>query len=272
LARKKAASAGFVHKDFPASRYAGSRTPDKQFRQIAIPNAMDLRPKLTRIENQGLACNSCWAFALTSLNRDGHVLDGTDPGRLSQEWLVEYSTRSWGCSGGSFDSAADLISPLGQPLWSDCPYKSGVFPYQPGAQRCAADLPLAAGIKNWGMLGTKELGPSPLDIETYMTMHGKPVAIAIASMAGTWQNYSGGVYSDCVFDAVDHMMTLVGWDNEGADFDKTGYLPPGKGYWILRNSRGDRWGENGYMRIKMTGPDGRRCNNAAAEAAYFVFR
>ena len=108
---------GFVRKDLPAAMW-------KSFKEVKvqIPEKLDLRPGLTQVENQGW-CGSCWAFSLTSTHRDGHALAGKDPGRLSQEWLVEHSSYAAGCNGGYFDSANDFVTPGGQPLYADCPYK-----------------------------------------------------------------------------------------------------------------------------------------------------
>lgn len=249
---------GFIRKDLPAEFW-------KSFKmmKVAIPNKLDLRPNLSQIENQG-NCGSCWAFSLTATHRDGFAVAGRDPGRLSQEWLIDTSTMADGCNGGYFDSAANFVTPGGQPLWSACPYSSG-------SGKCAQDLPLAAHINNWFMLGDKTTGPAVKDIEAYMAATGKEISIGVAAAAGRWESYTGGIYNGCKTGQLDHMINIVGWDNEGASFDANGNLPPGKGVWILRNSWGKSWGENGYMRTKMTDAAGKRCNAVAEEAAAFDF-
>jgi C1A family cysteine protease len=249
---------GLVKKDLPATYW-------KHFKSagIQIPDTFDLRANLTQIENQGW-CGSCWAFSLTSTHRDGHALAGKDPGRLSQEWLVDNSTEALGCQGGYFDSANDFVEPGGQPLWAACPYNQG-------HGKCPVALPLAAHITGWHMLGEKGKGPTTQEIEAYMTSSGKSISIGVAAAAGSWQNYNSGVYNACASGELDHMINIVGWDNEGSSFDETGSLPPGKGVWILRNSWGKSWGEQGYMRSKMTDESGKRCNAVAEEAAYFDF-
>jgi hypothetical protein len=121
------------------------------------------------------------------------------------------------------------------------------------------------------MLGEKDKSPSVRDIEAYITLNNSPVAIAVAAQPGQWMSYSGGVYSSCTHGELDHMINIVGWDNEGAQFDANGNLPPGKGVWILRNSWGAFWGEKGYMRTRMTDGSGKACNAVAEQAAGFEF-
>jgi len=232
----------------------------------AIPNTLDLRPQLTQIEDQG-QCGGCWAFSLTATNRDGHAIGGSDPGRLSQEWLIEHAKEADGCNGGDFDAADNLVAPKGEPLWDKCEYSAG-------SGKCSARLKAApnSSISSWHMIGDQTDGPSALDIETEIATSGKPVSIAVAAGAGDWEKYAGGVYDGCVAGApLDHMINIVGWDNQGAAFDANGNLPPGKGVWILRNSWGPSWGENGYMRTAMTDANGARCNGVAQEAAAFDF-
>ncbi len=248
---------GFIHKDLPNAKWRSFKDL-----KVSIPNKLDLRPELTPIEDQGW-CGSCWAFSLTATHRDGHALGDGDPGRLSQEWLIDNSTWAAGCQGGYFDSA-EMFVEHGQALWKDCPYKQG-------SGKCSMNMPMAAHIKAWYMLGENGKSPTVRDIEAYMTTAHKPVSIGVAASAGSWENYTGGVYTACTAGQLDHMINIVGWDNEGAKFDKDGNLPPGKGIWILRNSWGTSWGENGYMLSKMTDAGGQRCNNVAEEGAYFVY-
>lgn len=178
--------------------------------------------------------------------------------------MVDNSTYALGCQGGYFDSASDLVAPRGQPLWSACPYKNG-------NGKCDVNLPVAAHIDAWYMLGDKAAGPAVRDIEAYMAATGKPVSIGVAAGAGRWQSYRGGIYNACKYGQLDHMINIVGWDNEGAAFDEHGNLPPGKGVWIMRNSWGAGWGEKGYMRTRMTDAAGKRCNAAGEEAAAYDF-
>lgn len=256
--QRKAHGMGLVMKELPSTYWHSF----KAF-MGTVPDTLDLRPGLTQVEDQGM-CGSCWAFSLTATHRDGHALGGGDPGRLSQEWLVDNSKEADGCNGGYFDSANDFVTPNGQPLYNACPYKQG-------NGKCAADLPQAASIKAWHMLGDKDKGPTAQEIESYMANSRKPISIAVSGGGGDWQGYSGGVYNGCTMAQMDHMINIVGWDNEGAKFDANGNLPPGQGVWILRNSWGASWGENGYMRTKMTDAKGQRCNNVAGLAAYFDF-
>jgi C1A family cysteine protease len=233
----------------------------------SIPNTLDLRPSLTQIEDQG-QCGSCWAFSLTASHRDGHAVNQRDPGRLSQQYLVDCAANQYGCGGGYFDAADYLKRPglgaQGSPLLS-------AYPYTATDGRCKSTVQAAAWIKSWHFLGNQSDGPSVRDIESYMAAAKKPVAITVAAGAGPWASYDSGVYNACRTGTTDHMINIVGWDNEGASFDAKGNLPPGKGIWILRNSWGTGWGENGYMRTKMTDSAGRRCNAVGEEAVYYVF-
>ena len=68
-----------------------------------------------------------------------------------------------------------------------------------------------------------------------------PVWTAIQAGTAPFFTYSGGVFNyTSTHGNLDHSVALEGWD------DSLGTA----GAWILRNSWGDLWGENGYMYIE----------------------
>ena len=74
----------------------------------------------------------------------------------------------------------------------------------------------------------------------------KAGAISVALEAQSWKIYDSGVFdaaAHCKED-IDHGVLVVGYDNDYVD-EEHGH----KGYWIIKNSWGPRWGEKGYIRI-----------------------
>jgi len=66
-----------------------------------------------------------------------------------------------------------------------------------------------------------------------------PVAISVD--ASTWHLYEEGIYAGCnqTNPDIDHAVVLVGYGS-----DSTG------DYWLVRNSWGTKWGENGFIKIR----------------------
>lgn len=69
----------------------------------------------------------------------------------------------------------------------------------------------------------------------------QPIAVNID--ASTLHSYESGILDStfgCGTD-LNHVVTIVGWGQT------TGETP--MKYWIVRNSWGTKWGENGYFRL-----------------------
>jgi predicted secreted protein len=198
--------------------------------------------KCTPIKDQG-ACGSCWAFSTVGpleaniLIHDGVVRD------LSEQYLLSGNEEKdvWDCSGGSF--AHDYHQwkiPTGEPA-AGAVYEAD-FPYQ--ASRVALNPPHThhEKISAWQYIGSYNTVPAVSAIKQAILDHG-PVSAAVYA-GPQFQSYSGGVFQTSEGSgAVNHAIVLTGWDDAS-------------GAWILRNSWGAYWGEDGgggqkgYMRIK----------------------
>lgn len=226
-----------------------------------MPNRVDLRAVghgLSQIENQGQA-GTCWAHSLTASLRDTWLLNGTDPGRISMQYLVDAAAPlGEGCDGGDFDAAKYFFWPKGAPTWASYPYSD---------KKC--DGKLKKSLPKAGIANLVMIAPSHYNMMYVLHVLKRPLSVVVAAGTGLWESYDGGVYNACRVGGIDHMINMVGLDMEGASFDSNGNLPHGKGIGILRNSWGPEWGEAGWMNTKLTDSKGRACNGIAVEAGYF---
>lgn len=69
----------------------------------------------------------------------------------------------------------------------------------------------------------------------------RPLSVSIEADKSVFQRYSSGIFdSSTCGTRLDHATNVVGWGSSG-----------NTDYWIMRNSWGTRWGERGYMRLKI---------------------
>ena len=54
-----------------------------------------------------------------------------------------------------------------------------------------------------------------------------------------WGSYKGGVFDSCS-NGGGHAVALIGYGTED---------PSGEDYWLIKNSWGTSWGDQGYMKI-----------------------
>ncbi len=213
----------------------------KKFTQSAknLPQRFDWRNFngnwITPVKDQA-SCGSCWAFAplavIESIIRIRHqqadsVID------LSEQFLISYSEGD--CQGYYADKALDFIQESGVP-------DETCFPYQNSDQIsmdavCSDWEQRLVRISTWSFLTTHVTNDTLIKLAllenpvlTYMTIY------------SDFKAYKSGVYKHLYGNRIGgHDVVIVGWDDN----------PPegGSGCWIVKNSWGNGWGEDGFFRI-----------------------
>merc|ERR1712215_50615 len=88
--------------------------------------------------------------------------------------------------------------------------------------------------------GTKAVGTTRGDETTLKELVFKNGAVIVAVQArGAFREYKTGIFDGCTGVNPDHAVTVVGYGTEN-----------GVDYWLIKNSWGESWGENGYIRMK----------------------
>ena len=212
----------------------------KLFNDVNIFNSIDWRQRnaVTPIKNQG-QCGSCWAFSGISTLESAIAIKTGKLYNISEQQSVDcsisdYGFSNMGCNGGWYDE-----------LWEYAHFNNGVcsddtYPYTSGKTKkigiCHNNCTIIEGSKVIDYINVKRGS----DIALTTALNLQPVSIAIQASTKSFQLYQSGIYTDfegCGTD-IDHAVVLVGYDNN----DKNEY-------YILRNSWGAEWGEEGYMRI-----------------------
>merc|ERR1712100_60037 len=72
------------------------------------------------------------------------------------------------------------------------------------------------------------------------------LSVAIEADKRVFQTYTSGIFNSTSCGTnLDHATNVVGWGTSGST-----------SYWVMRNSWGTSWGENGYMRLEIVSGNG----------------
>eukprot|EP01130_Rhizamoeba_saxonica_P019206 TRINITY_DN9864_c0_g1_i1.p1 TRINITY_DN9864_c0_g1~~TRINITY_DN9864_c0_g1_i1.p1 ORF type:complete len:332 (+),score=84.36 TRINITY_DN9864_c0_g1_i1:50-1045(+) len=189
---------------------------------------------VTPVKDQG-QCGSCWAFSTTENIESVWILGGkgnVSDTRFSPQQIVDCDKSDLGCNGGNPPTAYEYVINAGG-IEADNSY-----PYTAQDGTCKFEKSKVVGkISGWKYATSRG---DEATLKKNLLSHG-PLSICVD--AAYWQHYSSGVMTSwqCAWiNQLDHCVQLVGYD--------TGASTP---YWIVRNSWGTSWGNEGYIWLEM---------------------
>ncbi|KAL4627061.1 hypothetical protein ACB092_05G140100 [Castanea dentata] len=227
------ASRNGYKQSFKHRRPASATTPFKYENVTAVPPSIDWRKKgaVTPIKDQG-ECGCCWAFSAVAAMEGINQIAHKKLVSLSEQELVDCDTRGedQGCEGGLMDDAFKFIMQhKGLTSEANYPYKE----MDGSCNRNKEQFPAAriTGYEDVPVNNEKAL----LNAVTH-----QPISVAIDASGAAMQFYSSGIFTGDCGTELDHGVTAVGY----------GITAQGTKYWLVKNSWGTSWGEDGYIRMQ----------------------
>ncbi|MCK0538909.1 C1 family peptidase [Alcanivorax quisquiliarum] len=230
------------------SFYTGSLNPGQSFRRESslntnrlllgggdLPRSVDWREAnwVTPVKEQK-ECLSCWIFSAVGAVESQHYNKTGELVTLSEQNVVDCVNApvdEGHCRIGWMDTAFEYILNNGIDTEESYPYEAEI-------KECRFD-PSKIGAT---ITGYADLPPGDEKVLKRAVATVGPVSVAIDSKDGDFQHYKNGVYhSDTCLnteDKLDHALLVIGYGKEN-----------GQPYWLVKNSWGTTWGEDGFGKI-----------------------
>ena len=189
-----------------------------------LAGAVDWRSVMNPVRDQG-NCGSCWSFATIAtvegrwaVKRSGQQI------QLSEQQLVDCSAQNQGCNGGWPSKAFTFLKVYGAQARDKYPYNA----LRGACKFSSSDI--VAKVTNIYKIASVDAALASGPIPVYV------------QVTNSFRQYSTGVFNGVCGASINHAVTAVGYGSEN-----------GKYYFIVRNSWGAGWGEQGYIRILIGG-------------------
>lgn len=176
---------------------------------------------VTPVKDQG-NCGSCWDFAATGATESAILIADSVEWDLSEQQVLSCNTGGSSCNGGWMEDAYSLFMDYGAVEESCMPYEAD------DTVPCTQEdcVPIAH------LVGFEDIPNSVNAIKN---------ALLLGPVSTTFMVYSDFDW-DCYWhettDELNHAVVIVGWNDD---------MCAGRGAWIVKNSWGTAWGDEGYF-------------------------
>ncbi|XP_048494090.1 ervatamin-B isoform X3 [Beta vulgaris subsp. vulgaris] len=233
-----------------------SRTPiknhfptNKTRHRLHLPIEVDWRKKgaVTHVKDQG-TCGSCWAFSAIAAVEGLHKIKTGKLFSLSEQELVDCDRGdNLGCSGGYMELAFEYIRRNGGIA------SEKAYPYIGRDGKCNKHKAKHHAVKIKGYKTVRTNDEKSLQYAVARN----PVSVAIDAGGYEFQLYDSGIFNGNCGTSLNHGVTVIGYGEK-----------KGIKYWIVKNSWGTAWGEDGYIRMNRDSSEESGLCGIAMDASY----
>lgn len=204
------------------NHHLDTEIPTPMIYDVNFPTRLDWRTKnaVTPVKSQE-DCGSCWAFASIAVIESILAIQTGHMYRLSEQQLVDCDGSNGGCQGGAVFRALNYA-------------RNGI---------CTGNYKYLGYGSGYCHNCTRIVNVSTIHHfsgESAMLYHLQNSPIVAKLGSNELQYYGGGIIDNNDFCTTQngHAVAIVGYDEEN-----------NTKYWIVKNSWGKTWGEDGYFRI-----------------------
>jgi len=206
---------------------------------VDLPDSFDLREQyghcksIQAVYDQG-HCGGCWAFAVAESLGDRFCVQGVDVVLSAQDLMsCDHTGKCNGCGGGLTEDAFDYISEEGM-LAEDCVPWTGSDSVCTDSKCAVTGADTTRYYSSWA----KYVSSDEAKIKQELFQYGS--ITASFEVFHDFFSYESGVYSHLEGDYAGlHAVNLMGWGTDS-----------GVDYWLVKNSWGSDFGEEGFFRIQ----------------------
>jgi len=194
----------------------------------ALPESVDWRTKgaVTPVKNQG-QCGSCWTFSTTGVIEGFYFIKNGKLLSFAEQQIVDCAKLAgFGCNGGWPKKAVNYASRNGLELEPD-------YPYTAANGKCQYESSKAIKTNS----GVKVVTPKNSE-QLKTALVSSPVAVVVQADEDAFRYYKSGVVTSGCSAGTNHAVLAVGYEKVN-----------GVEAFIVKNSWGTTWGNQGYIAI-----------------------